>query len=195
MAYLRSQSSVLTPETSGLSECLDRLAAQKHDARPLSTYRLQFHSGFRFEHARKLVGYLRGLGVSHCYASPVLKARAGSLHGYDITDHNQLNPEIGTEEEFHALVRELKAHGMGVVLDIVPNHMGIGQGDNPWWQDVLENGRTSAYADFFDIDWNPLKAELQDKVLLPTLGDQYGIELEAGHIKLDYDAGRFFCTY
>ncbi len=195
MAYLRSQSTVLNPDSSGLCECLDRLAAHKHALRPLSTYRLQFHSGFRFEQARKLVEYLRDLGISHVYFSPLLKARAGSLHGYDITDHNQLNPEIGTEEELHALVNGVKAQGMGIILDIVPNHMGIGLGDNPWWQDVLENGRASAYADFFDIDWTPLKSELRDKVLLPTLGDQYGIELEAGHIKLDYQDGRFFCTY
>ena len=195
MAYLRSQSSVLTPDSSGLSECLDRLASQKHELRPLSTYRLQFHAGFRFEHARKLVGYLKSLGVSHVYSSPLLKARAGSMHGYDITDHSQLNPEIGSEEEFHALVRELRANGMGIILDIVPNHMGVGLGDNPWWQDVLENGRTSAYGEFFDIDWRPLKAELRDKVLLPTLGDQYGVELEAGHIRLHYDDGHFYCTY
>ncbi len=186
---------MLTPESSGLSECLDRLAAHKHELRPVSTYRLQFHGGFRFEDARKLVPYLRDLGISHCYASPLLKARTGSMHGYDITDHNQLNPEIGTEEEFHSFVRELKVHGMGMVLDIVPNHMGIGLGDNPWWQDVLENGRTSAYASFFDIDWTPLKSELRDKILLPTLGNQYGIELEAGHIKLHFDAGHFYCTY
>ena len=195
MAYLRSQSTVLTPESSGLSECLDRLAAHKHELRPLSTYRLQFHQGFRFDDARQLVGYLKDLGISHVYSSPILKARAGSMHGYDITDHNQLNPEIGTEEDFDALVSELKAHGMGMILDIVPNHMGIGHGDNPWWQDVLENGRASAYAPFFDIDWNPLKTELRDKVLLPTLGDQYGIELEAGHIQLHYEDGRFFCKY
>jgi (1->4)-alpha-D-glucan 1-alpha-D-glucosylmutase len=195
VAYLRSQSSVLTPDASGLSECLDRLAAHKHEQRPLSTYRLQFHAGFGFEQARGLVGYLKELGISHVYASPLLKARTGSLHGYDITDHNQLNPEIGTEQDFDALLEELKAHDMGVVLDIVPNHMGIGLGDNPWWQDVLENGRASVYADFFDIDWNPLKSELRDKVLLPTLGDQYGIELERGHIQLHYENGRFFCTY
>ncbi len=195
MPYLRSQTSVLTPDPSGLSECLDRLAAHKHERRPLSTYRLQFHSGFRFEQARELVGYLKALGISHVYASPLLKARTGSLHGYDITDHNQLNPEIGTDEEFNSLVEELKAQGMGLILDIVPNHMGIGLGDNPWWQDVLENGRASAYADYFDIDWTPLKSELRDKVLLPTLGDQYGVELEAGRIRLHYEDGRFFCCY
>ena len=195
MAYLRSQSSVLTPDSSGLSECLDRLAAHKHEQRPLSTYRLQFHAGFRFAQARALVAYLRDLGISHVYSSPLLKARTGSLHGYDITDHNQLNPEIGSEEEFQALVAELKTHGMGIILDIVPNHMGTGQGDNPWWQDVLENGRASAYADFFDIDWNPLKPELCNKVLLPSLGDQYGVELESGRIQLHYADGGFFCSY
>ncbi len=151
--------------------------------RPLSTYRLQFSKDFRFEDARRLVGYLRELGVSHCYASPILKARSGSNHGYDIVDHNQLNPEIGTEQEFRALVAELKNHGMGLILDTVPNHMGLGHGTNPWWQDVLENGRASAYADYFDIDWDALKPELRGKVLIPILGNQYGVDLEQGNIQ------------
>jgi (1->4)-alpha-D-glucan 1-alpha-D-glucosylmutase len=182
-------------EPSGLSECLDRLAATQGGHRPLSTYRLQFHRGFRFADARRLVPYLRALGVTHCYASPILRSREGSVHGYDITDHNQLNPEIGTEEEFQEFVRELKSAKMGLVLDIVPNHMGIGHGSNPWWQDVLENGPASRYAQFFDIDWRPLKHELHGKVLLPILGNQYGEELESGHIALHFEDGVFFCTY
>ncbi len=192
---IRSSATPLTPDYTGLSECLDRLAAQQRYNRPVSTYRLQFHAGFRFEDARRLVPYLHALGITHCYASPILKARAGSTHGYDITDHNQINPEIGGEAEFHELIAELRAHNMGLVLDTVPNHMGVGNGDNPWWQDVLENGRASEYADFFDIDWQPVKLELCDKVILPILGDAYGEELEQGRIRLNHDDGRFFLTY
>ncbi|MGZ4817667.1 MAG: malto-oligosyltrehalose synthase [Terriglobales bacterium] len=182
-------------EAVGLSECLDRLAANKGRNRPLSTYRLQFHRGFRFEDARRLVPYLHALGITHFYSSPILQSRPGSMHGYDITDHNRLNPEIGNEEEFQAFIAEMKSAGMGLVLDIVPNHMGVGHGSNPWWQDVLENGQASRYAEFFDIDWRPLKSELHGKVLLPILGGQYGEELERGHIVLHFQDGVFFCTY
>ncbi|HZD94804.1 MAG TPA: malto-oligosyltrehalose synthase [Candidatus Sulfotelmatobacter sp.] len=192
---MRTNPAILTTESSGISECLDRLASEKRSARPLSTYRLQFNAGFRFENARRLIGYLHALGVSHVYSSPILKARAGSIHGYDITDHNQLNPEIGSYEELKDLVRELKNYGMGQVLDFVPNHMGIGPGTNPWWKDVLANGRTSDFADFFDLDWDPLKPELHNKLLLPVLGDQYGAELEAGHIKLVSDEEGFHIEY
>ena len=148
---MRTDPAVLSAETSGISECLDRLAAQKRSVRPVSTYRVQFNAGFRFEDARRLAGYLHALGVSHLYSSPVLKARAGSLHGYDIMDHNQLNPEIGSYADFQDLTRELNNFGMGQVLDFVPNHMGIGYGSNPWWQDVLANGRASEFAEFFDL--------------------------------------------
>ena len=142
---VRSTPTDLVSDRGGLSECLDRLAAQKRHRRPVSTYRLQFHRNFRFEDALRLVPYLHSVGITHLYASPILKARPGSVHGYDITDHNQINPEIGTEEEFQKLTRELQARGMGLVLDFVPNHMGVGHG-NRWWQDVLENGRASSYA-------------------------------------------------
>jgi (1->4)-alpha-D-glucan 1-alpha-D-glucosylmutase len=192
---MRSNPAVLVPETSGISECLDRLAAQKRSARPTSTYRLQFNAGFGFQDARQLVGYLHALGISHVYASPVLKARPGSLHGYDITDHNQLNPEVGSYEDLQELVRELKNYGMGQVLDIVPNHMGIGLGDNPWWRDVLANGRASEFAEFFDIDWEPIKPELKDKLLIPILGDQYGVELENGRIRLVFGEHGFHIEY
>src|SRR5262245_2144677 len=192
---MRANPAILTEESSGISECLDRLASEKRSGRPLSTYRLQFHAGFRFENARRLVGYLQALGVSHIYSSPILKARAGSPHGYDITDHNQLNPEIGSYEELQDLVRELKNYGMGQVLDFVPNHMGIGPGTNPWWRDVLENGRASEFAEFFDLDWDPVKPELHNKLLLPILGDQYGAELEAGHIRLVADEEGFHVEY
>ncbi len=194
-ANMRGGPTVLSKESSALSECLDHLAARNRYARPLSTYRLQFHSGFRFEDARRLAGYLHALGISHLYSSPVLQARAGSKHGYDITDHNQLNPEIGSHEDLQALVRELKNYGMGLILDFVPNHMGIGFGSNPWWQDVLANGRTSEFAEFFDLDWDPLKPELRDKLLLPILSDQYGAELDAGRIRLIFNDDGFWVDY
>ena len=189
-----TQSGVLTAQAS-VKECLDRFFAGHGRTRPLSTYRLQFHKGFRFEDARKLVPYLHALGISHCYSSPILKSRAGSMHGYDIVDHNQINPEIGTEDEFRAFVRDLRQAGIGLVLDIVPNHMGVGHGTNPWWQDVLQHGQASRFANYFDIDWRPFKGEMQGKVLLPILGDQYGDELERGNIKLAYEDGEFYCTY
>ena len=173
-------------ESSGYSECLDRLAATGGVTRPLATYRLQLNSHFRLEDARRLVPYLEQLGITHIYASPLLKARAGSLHGYDITDHDQLNPEIGSLEEFRSLAEALKSRGMGLVLDIVPNHVAVTE-NNPWWRDVLENGRASEFADYFDIDWSPLRAELKNKLLLPILGDQYGEELEQGRLQLAYD--------
>ncbi len=192
---MRTETTALIERDTGIAECLDRLAAEKRRHRPLATYRLQFNRHFTFEDARRLVPYLEALGVSHCYASPTLKAREGSQHGYDITDHNALNPEIGTDAEFAALVAELKQRGMGLVLDVVPNHMGVGHGTNPWWQDVLENGEASPYADFFDIDWDPLKVELRHKLLLPILGAQYGEELESGHITLRFEEGRLFLLY
>ena len=192
---MRTSATALIDQTAGLCDCLEQLAGERHAAVPCSTYRLQFNNRFRFEDARKLVPYLYRLGISHCYSSPILKARAGSSHGYDIIDHNQLNPEIGTDEEFRRLAAELKARGMGLVLDIVPNHMGVGDGDNPWWQDVLQNGRASMYADFFDIDWEPLKPELRNKVLIPILGNYYGKDLEAGNIKVVVQSGRFVAKY
>lgn len=182
-------------ESPQIAECLQRLIARKESTRPVSTYRLQFNANFRFEDARKLLPYLHALGITHCYASPILRARAGSQHGYDITDHSTINPEIGTPEEFDAFVRDMKALGMGLILDIVPNHMGVGYGTNPWWQDVLENGPASAHADYFDIDWRPLKTELAGKVLLPVLGAAYGDELENGNLKLRFENGAFFVSY
>src|SRR4051812_26183448 len=175
------------------SEALDRLAARDLRHGPLVAYRLQFSSRFRFRDALQLVDYFSALGVSHLYSSPLFKARAGSTHGYDITDHNRLNPEIGTDEEFRVWTDALRHRGMGLVLDIVPNHVGISE-HNPWWQDVLANGRSSRFADYFDIDWCPLKVELENKVLLPVLGLQYGEELESGKIKLSFDA-EFYVAY
>ena len=157
---------------------------------PLSTYRLQFNSSFTFAQAAELVPYLAALGISHCYASPYLRARPGSMHGYDIIDHQHLNPEIGTPEDYERFVAVLHEHGMGQILDVVPNHMGIMGADNAWWLEVLENGEASTYAEFFDIDWYPLKDELQGKVLVPVLGDQYGTVLERGELKLTFDRER-----
>src|ERR1700688_2751304 len=121
---------------------------------PRATYRLQLNREFTFRDAASLVDYMADLGVSHLYASPFLEARAGSTHGYDITDHNKLNPEIGTEADFAALVARLHQRGMGLILDFVPNHMGIGGHENRWWLDVLEWGEVSPFAAFFDIDWD-----------------------------------------
>ncbi|MDP1771048.1 MAG: malto-oligosyltrehalose synthase [Methylobacter sp.] len=157
---------------------------------PLSTYRLQFNRDFTFNQAREIVPYLSALGISHLYASPYLKARPGSRHGYDIIDHNALNPEIGTYEEFVQLCATLAEHGMGQVLDVVPNHMGVQGGDNAWWLDVLENGQASAHAGFFDIDWTPIKAKLHGKVLLPVLGNSYGAVLDNAELQLRFDAER-----
>jgi (1->4)-alpha-D-glucan 1-alpha-D-glucosylmutase len=164
---------------------------------PLSTYRLQFNRDFTFAQATEIIPYLAALGISHCYASPYLRARAGSTHGYDIIDHHHLNPEIGAPEEYERFVAALHEHGMGQLLDVVPNHMGVMSSDNGWWLDVLENGEASAYSDFFDIDWEPLKDELQAKVLLPVLADQYGIVLDRGELKLTFDRekGEFSIFY
>lgn len=164
---------------------------------PDATYRLQFNSQFTFRQARALIPYLHRLGISHCYASPYLKARPGSTHGYDIVDHNALNPEIGSEADYERLVDELHRHRMGLIMDIVPNHMGIMGSDNDWWLDVLENGPASDYAEFFDIDWHPVKKALQNKLLIPVLGDHYGNILERRELtlKFDADAGEFSVYY
>jgi (1->4)-alpha-D-glucan 1-alpha-D-glucosylmutase len=164
---------------------------------PTATYRLQLNRTFTFRDAASIVPYLSTLGISHCYVSPYLRAREGSVHGYDVIDHNSLNPEIGTAEDYEYFVAELHRHGMGQILDIVPNHMGVMGSDNAWWLDVLENGEASTYAEFFDIDWDPIKDELQGKVLVPILADQYGTELESGKLILtfDQDRGEFSIIY
>ncbi|HEX7053501.1 MAG TPA: malto-oligosyltrehalose synthase [Burkholderiales bacterium] len=156
---------------------------------PGATYRLQLHKGFRFTDAIALVPYLARLGVTHLYASPFLKARPGSTHGYDVVDHNAVNPEIGTEAELNRLLQTLRRHGMGLVADLVPNHMGVLHADNAWWLDVLEKGRASPYARFFDIDWS------RGKLLLPVLGKHYGEALEAGELKLEKRGGRWSVRY
>jgi (1->4)-alpha-D-glucan 1-alpha-D-glucosylmutase len=157
---------------------------------PLATYRLQLNRDFTFAQATEIVPYLSALGISHCYISPCLKARPGSVHGYDIVDHNSFNPEIGSRDDFDRFVAALHQHGMGLILDIVPNHMAVLGSDNAWWLDVLENGEASIYSCFFDIDWRPLKEELHGKVLVPVLHDHYGAVLESGELKVVFRAER-----
>jgi (1->4)-alpha-D-glucan 1-alpha-D-glucosylmutase len=162
---------------------------------PGATYRLQFNHLFTFKDALRLVPYLADLGITDLYASPFLKAGPDSLHGYDVSNHNEINPAIGTQEELAALSEALRERGMSMLLDVVPNHMGVGSNTNEWWNDVLENGPISTYAPFFDIDWSPLQTELRNKVLLPILGDQYGRVLENGELQLTFQDGAFFLHY
>lgn len=175
---------------------LDEALGAARTRRPAATYRVQLHKGFGFRDALAIVPYLNALGVSTLYTSPLLRAKSGSLHGYDVVDHAQLNPEIGTEEELRALSAALRERGMGLVVDVVPNHVGIGR-ENARWMDVLENGLASINARFFDVEWAPLKQELGGKILLPILGDHYGAVLERGELKLHFasEQGSFFIDY
>jgi (1->4)-alpha-D-glucan 1-alpha-D-glucosylmutase len=157
---------------------------------PVATYRLQLNSQFRFADAAALVEYLDGLGITDSYVSPLSMARPGSNHGYDVVDPSRLNPDLGSEEDFRGFAAELRRHRMGVLLDVVPNHMCIATSDNWRWRDVLENGPSSAEARFFDVDWRPPKPELAGKVLLPVLGEQYGRMLETG-MSVSYAGGAF----
>src|SRR6201996_5423682 len=171
-----------------MRECVERIL--RTDARvPISTYRVQMHKGFSFADAQNIVGYLKRLGISDFYSSPIFEARPGSMHGYDVTRHDRLNPELGGEEGFASFSAELERQGLGLLLDIVPNHMGVGN-DSIWGQDVLENGHASRYSEYFDIDWKPLKPALRNKLLLPILGNQYGTELENKHIQVSIENGR-----
>jgi (1->4)-alpha-D-glucan 1-alpha-D-glucosylmutase len=162
---------------------------------PASTYRVQLNRQFRFQDARAIVPYLAALGVSACYTSPHFKANPGSTHGYDISDHGALNPELGTLQDYEAFSQALAAHALGHVADIVPNHMTADPMSNRWWREVLENGPSSPYSAFFDVDWDPIKPELKNKVLLPVLGDQYGRVLERGELQLRYEAGTVVVLY
>lgn len=173
-----------------------REEVRKRRVTPTATYRVQLHAGFRFEDARAIVPYLAKLGITDLYTSPYLKAAPGSTHGYDITDHSQLNPEIGSDDDHEAMLAALREHGLGLLLDVVPNHMGILGNENPWWNDVLENGQASMFADSFDIDWAaPARPESRGRVLLPILGGLYGDVLEAGELKLARDGGSFHVAY
>ncbi len=162
---------------------------------PRATYRLQLNRKFTFRDATDLVPYLCDLGISDLYISPIFQARSGSGHCYDISNHNRINPELGDESELDGLLHELAARDMGVILDVVPNHMGIRDANNAWWMDVLENGPSSVYSRYFDIDWKPVKRELRNKVLLPILEDQYGKTLESGKLHLVFENGAFFIRY
>jgi len=186
----------MVAEHQGLQLALARIAERWIAARhiPHATYRLQFHPGFTFADAERIVPYLHALGVGDAYASPLFTAREGSTHGYDVCDYGAINPALGGEPGFERLSAALRARDMGLILDMVPNHMGIGNG-NPYWMDVLENGPASPYAAFFDIDWDPVKPELAGKVLLPILGDQYGVVLERGELQLRLEEGRLTLHY
>ncbi len=163
---------------------------------PRAAVRLQFHHDFPLDRATALVPYLHALGISHIYASPLLKSRPGSAHGYDIVDHAQIDPELGGEAALRRLVAALRARGMGLILDIVPNHMAVGGADNAWWLDVLEWGRASPFAEFFDIDWTPPDPTLRGRLLAPFLGASYGDVLAAGDLVLRFDEtdGRFIVS-
>lgn len=165
---------------------LDAALQRARTRRPITTYRLQLHRDFTLQQALAIVPYLDALGVTDVYSSPILRATPGSQHGYDVVDHGQINPEIGTLEQLEALVAALRERGMGFVVDVVPNHVGIGK-ENARWLDVLENGVASIHARFFDVDWSPLKPELAGKILLPILGDHYGHVLERGELKLCFE--------
>lgn len=162
---------------------------------PRATYRLQFNEHFCLADALALVPYFQELGISHVYASPLFKAAAHSVHGYDVCDFGRLNPEIGTEEDLEKLVAALRERNMGLVLDIVPNHMGIATAENAWWQDVLKNGRGSKFANYFDIEWKPADPKLHGKILIPVLGDQYERVLERGELKVEMDKSEFVLRY
>jgi (1->4)-alpha-D-glucan 1-alpha-D-glucosylmutase len=164
---------------------------------PRATYRVQFHKDFTLDDGAALAPYLARLGISHLYASPILHARAGSLHGYDVVDHRRINPELGGEDGFRRMAQALRAEGLGIILDIVPNHMAVGGADNPWWLDLLQKGPASPYAHYFDIDWNPPGVALRNKVLVPFLGAPYGDVLKSGELSLLWDdmLGRLAFTY
>jgi len=162
---------------------------------PSATYRLQLNSGFTFAQAAEIVGYLEQLGISDCYISPLAQARAGSLHCYDVTNHAVINPELGGEAGFRDFARKARSLGLGILVDTVPNHMCISDPANRWWFDVLENGPSSNYAGYFDIDWHPPKADLANKVLLPVLGNQYGHALENRELIVSYGNGAFSVNY
>ncbi|PKA72695.1 maltooligosyl trehalose synthase [Pseudomonas baetica] len=162
-----------------------------------ATLRLQFHKGFTLEQAVPLVPYFARLGISHIYASPLLAARAGSMHGYDVVDPTQVNPELGGEPALRKLVSTLREHRMGLILDIVSNHMAVGGNDNPWWLDLLEWGRLSPYGEFFDIQWHSPDPLMEGQLLLPFLGGDYGVALQEGTLTLQFNAqnGSFYVEH
>jgi (1->4)-alpha-D-glucan 1-alpha-D-glucosylmutase len=162
---------------------------------PVATYRVQLGPEMDFDDTAALVDYLDALGITDLYTSPFFEAASDGSHGYDVSDHGKLREELGGEAGFNRLADALKRRGLGLLIDVVPNHMGIAFARNRWWRDVLENGPSSRYAAYFDIDWNPVKTELHDKVLLPILGDQYGVALDGGQLKLVLEDGRIELVY
>ena len=167
-----------------------------NDRRSVSaTYRLQLTNKFRFADAEAIIPYLRSLGISHIYASPIFEARPGSLSGYDTCDFSRISPELGGEEGFDSLVAALHAQGMGLIIDFVPNHMSAHPQWNKWWRSVLANGPSSSVSEYFDVDWNPVNSNLHGKVLLAILGGQYGDVLESGDLKIGYHDGEFCLLY
>src|SRR5689334_23158542 len=162
---------------------------------PVATYRLQLDHSFTLADARARVPYLARLGIDTLYLSPCLQARPRSPHGYDICDHRRVSEELGGDEALVALSKTAAEHGMSLLLDFVPNHMGADAKWNAWWRDVLENGRFSPFARFFDIDWHPIKSELDGKLLLPMLGRPYGEALESGELTVRYEDGRLVLDY
>src|SRR5215470_351719 len=161
---------------------------------PSAVYRLQLHAAMRFDDARVVLPYLHELGFSAMFSFPILQARRGSNHGYDITDPTKINIELGSEEDFENLCRQLLAHGMGVLLDIVPNHLAASS-ENPWWMDLLEDGPASIYAPYFDVDWHPPSRSLDNRILLPILGKPYAEVLENRELTLEFDRGAFYIRY
>ena len=159
-----------------------------------ATYRLQLSAAFTLDDARAIVPYLAQLGISHIYASPVLRSRPGSTHGYDVVDPTRLDPELGSDASWDALILELRVHDMGLVLDIVPNHMGVGA-DNPFWDDLFANGPASRYAGWFDIDWNASARGLKGRVLIPILGAELAAAIEKGDFAIALDGGRLRLQY
>ncbi len=174
-----------------------QLAALETADIPLATYRVQMHGGFTFNDTTAVLPYLHALGVSHLYTSPYLQAAKGSTHGYDVVDPTRINSEIGTDADHAAMCGALQERGMGHVLDTVPNHMGIDDTANRWWQDVLEHGQASLHATTFDIEWNPPTPQTGHRVLLPVLGDHYGKVLEAGELQIRFekDSGKLYVAY
>jgi (1->4)-alpha-D-glucan 1-alpha-D-glucosylmutase len=177
----------ITAPTSTASRQLNRI--------PLATYRLQLRHGFGFDQIRELLPYLKSLGISDLYLSPLFRARAGSTHGYDVVDHTQVEPAFGGDEAFTRMAEDARGHGMGVLLDVVPNHMGINDAGNHYWLDVLENGEAGRFADFFDVDWDALPRNLKHRVLQPVLGKPFGATLEDGELKVVYQDHRLQMAY
>jgi (1->4)-alpha-D-glucan 1-alpha-D-glucosylmutase len=162
---------------------------------PVTSYRLQLGPDFGFRDAAGRVPYLDALGVTDCYVSPILKATSGSTHGYDICDHSVLNPALGSDDDFDTFASAVSQRQMGLIVDFVPNHMGLDASANSWWRDVLEHGKGSPYADYFDIDWDPVTPEIKDRLLLPVLQDGYGDVLHRGELQVGFEAGRFYLQY